>query len=285
MQDGKKTKSWVERHSPLELVEHWLLALSGLLLIFSGFGELPMYKRYMLTKLPLLGWAGDFHIQLKIHYLAAIVFVSVMLFHFLYHGFAGHRGLVPQKGDLSGSIRTVLAMLGFGKEPKADKFLPEQRYAYAYMALVGGILVLTGLLKVIKNLQGVMLPPGLITAVTLVHTFGTIFFLLGVLAHLGAILIKANRPLIRAIFTGKVDADYARERHGIWWERDFRNAESWTPRGRTPGVSSGQDATCGVAHTGPFVQGAPDESLAPVSSPDAAPKSDGLPVRSRAGEL
>lgn len=285
MQQGKKTKNVVKRHSAVELAEHWLLAISGLVLIFSGFGELPMYKRYMLTELPLLGWAGDFHIQLKIHYLAAIVFVSVMFFHFLYHGLAGHRGLVPKKGDLSGSIRTVLAMLGLGKEPKADKFLPEQRYAYAYMAVVGGILVLTGLLKVIKNFQGVLLPPGFVTGVTLVHTFGTIFFLLGVMAHLGAIAIEANRPLIRAIFTGKVDADYARERHGLWWERDFRNPEALTPRELSSGGSFGQDATGGAAHTGPFVQGAPDESLARVSSHDEAPQSDGLPVRSRAGEL
>ncbi|HEX9910433.1 MAG TPA: hypothetical protein VGA86_06090, partial [Desulfatiglandales bacterium] len=74
------------RHSPIELAEHWLLAISGLLLIFSGFGELPMYKRYMVTQVPGLGWAGDFFIQLKLHYLAGIVFVSVLVFHTLYHG-------------------------------------------------------------------------------------------------------------------------------------------------------------------------------------------------------
>jgi cytochrome b subunit of formate dehydrogenase len=50
----------VLRHSPIELAEHWLLAISGLLLIFSGFGELPMYKRYMVTEIPGLGWQGIF---------------------------------------------------------------------------------------------------------------------------------------------------------------------------------------------------------------------------------
>lgn len=285
MQEKQKPRSLVKRHSGVDLAEHWLLALSGLVLIFSGFGELPMYKRYMVTKLPLLSWAGDFHIQLKIHYLAAIVFVSVMLFHVLYHGLAGHRGLVPRKGDLGGSIRTVLAMFGVGKEPEADKFLPEQRYAYAYMAVVGGILVLTGLVKVIKNLDGVLLPAGLVTGVTLVHTFGTIFFLLGVLAHLGALLIKANRPLIRAILTGKVDADYARERHGIWWERELRNAGAWTPPGLTLGESSGQDAGGKDVRKGPFGQGAHDVSLAREPSPDAVPVCHEPPARSKAGEL
>ncbi len=196
-----------------------------------------------------------------------------------------HRGLVPRKGDLGGSIRTVLAMFGVGKEPEADKFLPEQRYAYAYMAVVGGILVLTGLVKVIKNLDGVLLPAGLVTGVTLVHTFGTIFFLLGVLAHLGALLIKANRPLIRAILTGKVDADYARERHGIWWERELRNAGAWTPPGLTLGESSGQDAGGKDVRKGPFGQGAHDVSLAREPSPDAVPVCHEPPARSKAGEL
>lgn len=285
MEKKKEAGALVNRHSPVELAEHWLLGLSGLVLIFSGFGELPMYKRYMVTQLPLLSWAGDFHIQLKIHYLAAIVFVSVLLFHFLYHGLAGHRGLIPQKGDLRGSVRTVLAMFGMGEEPKADKFLPEQRYAYAYMAVIGGILVLTGIVKVVKNLDGVLLPPGLVTAVTLVHTFGTIFFLLGVMAHLGALFIKANRPLIRAIFTGKVDADYARERHEIWWEREFRCQKAPTHPGQAPVESLGQDASVGAVHKGPFAQSVPDESLARVPSPDAAPRSGGLPARSKAGEL
>lgn len=285
MQEKKQDCSLVRRHSLVELAQHWLLAISGLVLIFSGFGELPMYKRYMLTQLPLLDWAGDFHIQLKLHYLSAIVFVSLMLFHFLYHGLAGHRGLVPRKGDLAGSVRTVLAMFGLGKEPQADKFLPEQRLAYAYMAVVGGVLVLTGVVKVIKNLDGVYLPPGWVTGVTLVHTFATIFFLLGVLAHLGALLIKANRPLLRAIFTGWVNARYARERHGIWWERTFRGEQGPRPGKQSPGESSGQDSAGGAFRTAPPVPGVPDGSLAPRSCPDAAPQSDGLPARSRAGGL
>jgi copper ion binding protein len=208
----------VLRHSPVELAEHWLLALSGLLLIFSGFGELPMYKRYMVTQIPGLSWAGDFFIQLKLHYLAGIVFVSVMVFHALYHGWLGHQGLIPGKGDVKASCKTILCMLGFGEEPPMDKYLPEQRLAYAYLGGVGLILVLTGIVKVIKNIPGVYLAPGLITSMTLIHTFATIFFLLGVLAHLAALIFKVNRPLVKSIFTGEVDSGYVQDRHSIWYE-------------------------------------------------------------------
>ncbi len=211
-------KNIVLRHSSIELIEHWILAISGLILIFSGFGELPMYKRFMVTEIPGLGWAGDFIVNLKIHYLAGIVFVSVIVFHAIYHGWLGHQGLLPKKGDLKASLITLFSMFRFGKEPQSGKYLAEQRLAYAYLGGVGLILVLTGIVKVIKNLPGVYLPPGLITAMTLTHTFATIFFLLGVMAHLAALIFKVNRPLAKSIFTGKVDLDYARERHSIWYE-------------------------------------------------------------------
>ena len=208
----------VLRHSPIELAEHWILAISGLLLIFSGFGELPMYKRYMVTQVPGLGWAGDFIINLKIHYLAGVVFVSIMVFHALYHGWIGHQGLIPRRGDFKASLITILSLFGFGEEPKSDKYLPEQRLAYAYMGGMGLILVLTGMVKVIKNLPGVYLSPMLITSMTLIHTFTTIFFLLGVLAHLAALIFKVNRPLVKSVFTGEVDLPYVKERHTVWYE-------------------------------------------------------------------
>jgi len=218
-----KNREIVLRHSPIELAEHWLLAISGLLLIFSGFGELPMYKRYMVTEIPGLGWAGDFFINLKIHYLAGIVFISIMVFHALYHGWVGHQGLIPRKGDVKASLITILSMLGFGEEPKSDKYLPEQRLAYAYLGGVGLILVLTGVAKVIKNLPGVYLSPTLITSMTLTHTFATIFFLLGVLAHLAALIFKVNRPLVKSVFTGEVNLGYVQDRHTIWYEELMKN--------------------------------------------------------------
>jgi formate dehydrogenase gamma subunit len=209
----------VVRHSAVELVEHWVLSLSGFLLLFSGFGELPMYKRYMVTEIPGFSWAGDFYVNLKIHYLAAIVFVGIIVFHFVYHGWLGHRGLLPKSGDVGNSLKTILSFAGIGEEPKADKYLPEQRLAYLYLGIVGAILVVTGVIKVLKNLPTVYFSPGVITAATLIHTFATIFFLLGVLAHLAALVLKVNRPMVKPIFTGKMDLAYVQRRHSLWYER------------------------------------------------------------------
>jgi copper ion binding protein len=114
-------------------------------------------------------------------------------------------------------------MLGFGEESPMDKYLPEQRLAYAYLGGVGLILVLTGIVKVIKNIPGVYLAPGLIASMTLIHTFATIFFLLGVLAHLAALIFRVNRPLVKSIFTGEVDSGYVQDRHSIWYGEIMKN--------------------------------------------------------------
>jgi formate dehydrogenase gamma subunit len=257
----------VVRHSAVEVVEHWVLAVSGLLLLFSGFGELPMYKRYMVTEIPGLAWAGDFYINLKIHYLAAIVFVGVIVFHFVYHGWLGHRGLLPRKGDVRNSLKTVLSFVGIGEEPKADKYLPEQRLAYFYLAAVGAILVGTGIIKVLKNLPTVYFSPGFVTAATLIHTFATIFFLFGVIAHLAALVLKVNRPMVKPIFTGKMDLDYVRRRHSLWYERlapeplpaEADDAEMPAPAGGDSNSPEGEEKPSGEEEPGGEDKKAPVE--------------------------
>ncbi len=209
----------VRRHSGIEIAEHWAVAISGIFLLFSGFGEFPMYKRYMVTSIPGFSWAGDFWIHLKIHYLAAIVFTSAIVFHVLYHGLLGDRGLLPRRGDFKASWLTIKSFLGLGEEPKADKYLPEQRLAYISIGVVSLILIATGLVKVVKNLPWVYLPPGVVSAATLVHTFATFLFLFGFIAHIGALVLKVNWPMVPGIFTGRADLDYVRDRHTIWYER------------------------------------------------------------------
>jgi hypothetical protein len=79
-------KNRVVRHSLVELVEHWAIALSGLLLILSGMFELPMAARYRITSIPGFAWSGDFITSLSVHYAASVVFIAAALFHLFYHG-------------------------------------------------------------------------------------------------------------------------------------------------------------------------------------------------------
>lgn len=210
----------IRRHSTIELIEHWSVALSGIVLLFTGLGCLPLYKRYYITEIPGFGWTGDFYFVTLVHYIAAVVFVAGVFFHIFYHGLRGDFALLPKKGDISNGIKVLLAMIGIGKEPPLDKYLPEQRIAYVGIGLLILILVFSGIIKVLKNLEWIILSPELESINTLVHTLSGFLFLIAFIVHVATVtLFKVNWPLLKSMFTGKVDEDYAKHRHSIWYKK------------------------------------------------------------------
>jgi formate dehydrogenase gamma subunit len=206
----------VLRHSWVVRLSHWLIAGSGLLLVFSGLGELPMYKRYNVVKIPGLHWSGDFELNLIIHYVLAAVFTATVFYHLVYHWRRREFALLPKKGDVGESVQIIKAMLAGGQEPPHGKYLAEQRLAYAAIALTVLGLVITGLIKTYKNLGVIVIEPTLLQIITLLHTGLTMLFMALVAAHLAAFVLKANRPLFSSMFTGKVAHSYAKKRHPRW---------------------------------------------------------------------
>jgi cytochrome b subunit of formate dehydrogenase len=206
----------VVRHSRLELIEHWAIAISGLILLATGIFELPVAKRYYIITVPGLGWTADFITSLYLHYAAALIFTAAGIFHLAYHGMRGETGLLPQKGDMKASVTVIKSLFGFGKEPPMHKYLPEQRLAYAGMAWIIILLIVSGLIKTYKNLYAPDLSLAVVLTATWIHNIGFVLFFLAFLAHMAAILLRPNWPMVRGIFTGKVRLDYARHRHALW---------------------------------------------------------------------
>jgi len=214
----------VVRHNVMELIEHWAIAISGLLLLFTGIFELPVAKRYYIIALPGLGWSADFITSLYIHYAAAFVFTAAGIFHLVYHGFRGEKGMIPQKGDLGASVTVIKSLFGFGQEPPMQKYLPEQRWAYAGMAFIMAMLIVSGLIKTYKNIYAPDMSLGIVLAATWIHNIFFVLFFLAFLGHMAAIVLRPNWPMVRGIFTGKVRLDYARHRHPLWLN-DMENEE------------------------------------------------------------
>ena len=206
----------LKRHTLTVRVTHWLIAGSGIVLLFSGFGQMPMYKRYNIIKIPGLGWSSDYEITLLIHYISAALFCAAILFHMVYHFRRKEFGIVPKKGDVAGSIQGLKAMLGMGKEPEHEKFQAKQRIIYAIIGSTSLILLATGLIKSYKNLGPIILDPMFLQWTAFIHTGTGMFFMLLFIAHVAALLLKGHRPLIPSMFSGKIDADYARTHHSKW---------------------------------------------------------------------
>ncbi|MBM7854587.1 formate dehydrogenase gamma subunit [Desulfohalotomaculum tongense] len=209
----------IKRHGLSVRFVHWAVAISTIALIFSGFGQMPVYKRYMIDQLPGLAWTSDFSINLLIHYTAAGVLIFAVAYHIVYHIIRKEFDIWPRKGDFKESYLIIKAMLTKGEEPESDKYLAEQRLAYAYIGVMLIVIIISGIIKVLKNLPSISLEMDTLIWVSTVHNAATILLILGIVGHLAAFVFKANRPLLPGMFTGWVDEDYARRRHGVWYRK------------------------------------------------------------------
>jgi cytochrome b subunit of formate dehydrogenase len=238
-----KEKGLVVRHSVIELIEHWTIALSGLTLLLTGFFQMPTANRYYFTSLPGLSWSGDFFVSLNVHYAASILFVAAALFHLVYHGMRGDKGMIPQKGDIRTSVAVIKSFFGKGEEPPFNKYLPEQRLAYIGMAFIIAMLILSGLVKTYKNIYAPDMSLAVVLTATWIHNIFFILFMLAFLGHMAAIVLKPNRPMVRGILTGAVRLDYALHRHPLWIEGmketvpEEQVPEEWVPLTEPPPVA------------------------------------------------
>ncbi|MEN8189168.1 MAG: cytochrome b/b6 domain-containing protein [Thermodesulfobacteriota bacterium] len=206
----------VVRHSLTVRLTHWTIALSGILLLFSGFGQMPMYKRYNVVKIPGLGWSDQYDITLMLHYFGAIFFCAAVIFHIVYHIRRKEYAIMPKTGDIGVSITGFKAMFGMAEEPLHAKFQAKQRVIYAIIGAVCLILVGTGVIKSYKNLGDIILQPMFLEAMTMLHTaFGMLFMALFI-AHVAALTLKDHRPLVPSMFTGNIDRKYAEEHLPEW---------------------------------------------------------------------
>ncbi len=216
---NKPIRKKIRRHGRLSIATHWTIALSTLLLIISGMGQMPLYMRYMVTELPGLGWMGNYEIHLILHYIGAAVLVFAAFFHVVFNIMSKQTSLLPKRGDVKESIQIIKAMMGRGEEPPQEKYLAEQRLAYLFIAFSFLLIIVTGLVKTAGNLAAVSLSESVMLWMTQLHNLGMILIIFGVFMHLAAFVIKENRPLVESMFTGKCSEDYAKNRHSKWYNR------------------------------------------------------------------
>ena len=71
--------------------------------LFTGFGNMPLYKRYFISDLPGMGWSSNFYINLYIHYLAGALLLGIAVYLGLIH-LKIH--LAERRLTLTGKIRS-----------------------------------------------------------------------------------------------------------------------------------------------------------------------------------
>ena len=204
------------RQSLRNRLVHWGIALSCFGLIATGILQMPVAKRYGLTL--IAPWTADYFTTLTWHYIFGLIFTFLCVFHVTIHALDAQFDIVPKKGDLVKSVAIIKALLTGQEEPPSEKYLPEQRLAWAGVAVVFALVIVTGLLKAGKNLAGIDLPDPALFWLAQLHNLGMFLTIVLFIGHMAAFIFKANRELIPAMFNGRVKARYVLHRHSLWIE-------------------------------------------------------------------
>lgn len=124
--------------SAISFPGRWFYLTAVFFLALSGFGQMPIFKRYYIADIPGLGWLAEFFITHYIHYLAAILFLAFAAYMII---------------DYLLSKRKSRQMTANG---------------YVRSVLLAGILA-SGIFLVIRNLAGSNFSSGFIIFLDLCH--------------------------------------------------------------------------------------------------------------------
>ena len=122
--------------------------LAAVIALFTGFGNMPLWKRYYVADIPGLGWSGDFLINLNVHILAGSILVALAVYAAL--GSLMDRRPLQARLSFSGKVRASLL----------------------------GLALATGIVMVVKNMPGVHLPMTALVASNLAHMGAAVLFMI-----------------------------------------------------------------------------------------------------------
>ena len=131
----------------------WLYIMIFIVMAFTGFGQMPIFKRYYISDIPGMGWAAKFYLTHYIHYLGAIFLLALIAY----------------------------AITSYFLEDK--KYARLTGAAYVRIALLGAIVV-TGIFRVLKNLPDIVFSPGFTLFIDISHLGFMMFYLMAAIIFL-----------------------------------------------------------------------------------------------------
>lgn len=101
----------------------------------------------------------------------------------------------------------------------------KEAHCWLYVLLCIILVVATGWGSVLggKTGHGAIQSLSYMQLIGMLHGPAVFLLIAGVVAHLGAFLIKANRPLLIGMFKSKVDLKYVQQRHEVWYVEMKKN--------------------------------------------------------------
>jgi len=214
---------WFVRMTPIERIQHALLALSFLTLVYTGFA-LKFPETWLFAWLARL--EGGYAIRSTVHRVAAVVMIVASLVHVIYLATPRGRKLVadlfPRLKDALDLLQNMLWLFGLrAQPPQFDRFGYIEKMEY--WALIWGTVVMsvTGLMLWFENESLRHVPKWVLDLATVVHYYEAwLAFLAIVVWHLYQNIVNPDvYPMNWSWLTGKVSDAQLRHEHYLEWAR------------------------------------------------------------------
>lgn len=210
---------YYERWTRVERYQHWILALSFIILVITGFAL--KYPDAAWVQ-PLLLLEGQFALRGWIHRIAAIVMVVLSFYHIGYMIFTPRgrfllKAFAPSRQDWGDLKDNFLFLLGKrGSPPEFDHFSYMEKAEY--WALVWGTVVMavTGFLLWFENLTLKIFPLWMMDVFTVVHLYEAWLATLAIFVwHFYYVIFNPEvYPLNQSMIDGKMSAHEMEREHG-----------------------------------------------------------------------
>lgn len=207
---------YVTRHDFGAFIQHWVTALGIILLIISGFllGFL-FFPHFLDTPTKAL-------FPMNLHFIGLLL-TTFGGFYFLTDFISSSRFnvLIPNAKDIvTGTLEKYITRKKLIRE---GKYLSSQKSAFLIFASLGGVQLITGMIKITAHFMNI--PPLSLAIITLIHDIFSFFFIIMLIVHiLFAVSISSHRTLLKTWFTGKIAEKYVIERHIAWYD-DLKRLE------------------------------------------------------------
>jgi cytochrome b subunit of formate dehydrogenase len=199
----------VNRHGGGSFLEHWGTAFGIFTLLASGFLLGFLFFPSIMKTLDTTA------LSLNIHFIGVVVtlfggffFVGDYIFSRKFDR------LIPNVPDIfSGFIGKYFLRR---KYPHEDKYLASQKVAFLGFAVIGGVLVITGAVKVAAHIWPINADWW--AFFTLIHDYFSLFFVFILIVHVLLVIGLREWPAFFSFITGKVTEEQAAEDYPVWYE-------------------------------------------------------------------
>jgi hypothetical protein len=138
-------------------IVRYVYLITVFFLTLTGFGQMPIFKRYYIADIPGLGWLAQFYVTHYIHYLGAVLILALVSYLIIDYLFLQKKRIrLTASGYVRGTILVGILVSGIFlvlRNLSGGRFVPEFIIFLdiAHLGLVMTFLIVAGYCMVYKR--------------------------------------------------------------------------------------------------------------------------------------